>query len=174
MNICVFLSAYDESGKLEPHVKELGNLIAQGHHTLVWGGSNTGLMKVLAGTVEEAGGKLIGISVEHLKQHARPGIKDMTIAKDMPERKALMLARSDAFIIMPGGLGTLDELTDIMEIKKHHIHEKPIIILNLDGFYDGLKSQLEHMQTSGFIPRPIEELVEFVNTPKEAIECIHA
>ena len=172
MNICVFLSAYDESGRLAPYVEELGNLIAKGGHTLVWGGSNRGLMKILADSAEGAGGKIIGITAELFKDYAREKSHEMTIAKTVSERKALMLARSDAFIILSGGLGTLDELTEIMESKKIHLHEKPIIILNLDGFYDGLKMQLERIDQDGFSPRPIPELVRFVETPKEAMQCL--
>lgn len=172
MNICVFLSAYDESGRFGPLVAELGTLIGKGGHTLVWGGSDTGLMKELAQSVEDAGGKIVGISVEHLKQHARKGTHELIISSTMAERKGVMFTRSDAFIILPGGLGTLDEITEIMESKKHHIHEKPIIILNIDDFYDGFKAQLERMHAGGFIPRQIDELVRFVSTPKEAMELL--
>ncbi len=172
MNICVFLSAYDESGTHAKVVTQLGAMIGKAHHTLVFGGSNRGLMRVLADSVERAGGNIIALSAEIYRAEVRHGISETIIAKTVSERKVLLLDRSDAFIILPGGLGTLDELTEIMESKKVYLHDKPIIIVNLDGFYDGFKVQLERMHGGGFIPRPLDELVRFVNTAQEAMHYL--
>ena len=83
----------------------------------------------------------------------------MVIAKDLAERKALMLARSDAVVVMAGGLGTLDEATEILELRKHGLHDKPVVLLNTAGFYDGLALQLRRMEADGFLPVPLAELV---------------
>jgi uncharacterized protein (TIGR00730 family) len=159
MNICVFLSAADLDARYTRPAREFAELIGKRGHTLVWGGSNTGLMKVVADGVREAGGSLVGISVVFLRDWARTDADEMLIAKDLAERKALMLTRSDAVIVMAGGLGTLDEATEILEQKKHGLHDKPVVLLNTAGFYDGLTLQLRRMEEEGFLPVPLAELV---------------
>jgi uncharacterized protein (TIGR00730 family) len=102
-----------------------------------------------------AGGRLVGISVEFLRGVARTDADEMVIAKDLAERKALLLARSDAIVVLVGGLGTLDEATEILELRKHRLHDKPVVLLNTDGFYDGLLQQLRRMEAEGFLPVPV-------------------
>ena len=80
-----------------------------------------------------------------------------------------MLLRSDAVVVLVGGIGTLDELTEVIELKKQGKHNKPIIVLNTENFYAGLKTQLQKMEDDGFTPRPINELVYFADQPEEAI-----
>lgn len=94
----------------------------------------------------------------------------MIIAKDLGERKELLLARSDAIIALPGGVGTLDEVTDFIELKKQGAHIKPIVILNVAGFYDGLKLQLAKMKSDGFLHKPLEQLVHFATSAAEALD----
>jgi uncharacterized protein (TIGR00730 family) len=159
MNICVFLSAADLDERYTRPAREFAELIGKGGHTLVWGGSDTGLMKVVADGVRETGGRLVGISVDFLRAWARKDADEMVLAKDLANRKALMLARSDAVVVMAGGLGTLDEATEILELRKHRLHDKPVVLLNTAGFYDGLALQLQRMQADGFLPVPLAELV---------------
>ncbi|MBH5337134.1 TIGR00730 family Rossman fold protein [Streptomyces pactum] len=161
MNICVFCSAADLDDRYTTPAREFARLIGAGGHTLVWGGSNVGLMKVMADGVQEAGGRLVGVSVEFLAAKARPDADEMLITKDLAERKAEMLARADAIVIMVGGTGTLDEATEILELKKHNLHTKPVVLLNAAGFYDGLKQQFQRMEAEGFLPVPLTELVFF-------------
>ncbi|MFB7268894.1 TIGR00730 family Rossman fold protein [Streptomyces sp. NPDC056244] len=161
MNICVFLSAADLDERYTRPAREFAELIGKGGHTLVWGGSDSGLMKVVADGVQETGGRLVGVSVDFLGEFARPGADEMVIAKDLAERKALLLAKSDAVVIMVGGTGTLDEATEIMELKKHGLHTKPVVLLNTAGFYDGLKQQFRRMDEEGFLPVPLADLVFF-------------
>jgi len=159
MNVCVFLSAAELDARYTQPAREFAELLGKGGHTLVWGGSDTGLMKVVADGVREAGGQLVGISVELLRQWARTDADEMVFAKDLAERKALLLTRSDAVVVMAGGLGTLDEATDILEQKKHRLHDKPVVLLNTAGFYDGLAVQLRRMEEEGFLPVPLGQLV---------------
>jgi uncharacterized protein (TIGR00730 family) len=159
MNICVFLSAADLDERYTRPAREFAELIGSGGHTLVWGGSDTGLMKVVADGVRRTGGRLVGISVVLLQAWARKDADEMVIAKDLAQRKALMLARSDAVVVMPGGLGTLDEATEILELRKHGLHDKPVVLLNTAGFYDGLALQLRRMEEDRFLPVPLAELV---------------
>ena len=169
MNICVFLSAADLDERYTRPAREFAELIGKGGHTLVWGGSDSGLMKVVADGVRETGGRLVGISVVFLRDWARNDADEMVLAKDLAERKALLLARSDAVVVMAGGLGTLDEATEILELKKHGLHDKPVVLLNTAGFYDGLALQLRRMGEEGFLPVPLAELVYFADEGADAL-----
>jgi len=172
MNVCVFCSAKDLTDKYEAPARQLATLIAEHGHSLVWGGSNTGVMKLMADGVQAGGGKIYGISIELLKQFARPDADEMVIAKDLGERKARLLSRSDVIVVLPGGLGTLDELTEILELRKHGAHQKQVIVLNTDGFYEGLNVQLARMSNEGFITGPLSEYLAYADTPEEAIALV--
>ncbi|MFV2117370.1 TIGR00730 family Rossman fold protein [Streptomyces sp. Act-28] len=169
MNVCVFLSAADLDDRYTGPAREFAELLAKGGHTLVWGGSDTGLMKVVADAAQRAGGRLVGVSVEFLAHKARPGCDEMVVTGDLAERKAEMLARSDAIVVMVGGTGTLDEATEILELKKHGLHTKPVVLLNTAGFYDGLKQQFRRMEEEGFLPLPLTELVFFAEDGVSAL-----
>ncbi|MFF0224697.1 TIGR00730 family Rossman fold protein [Streptomyces sp. NPDC004629] len=169
MNICVFLSAADLDDRYTRPARDFATLIGKGGHTLVWGGSDVGLMKVVADGVQEAGGRLLGVSVEFLSAKARRDTDHMVIAKDLAERKRLLLEKADAVVIMVGGTGTLDEATEILELKKHGHTDKPVVLLNTAGFYDGLKEQFRRMETEGFLPRPLSDLVFFAQEPVGAM-----
>ncbi|MDT4999822.1 MAG: hypothetical protein QOK12_1927 [Mycobacterium sp.] len=169
MKICVFLSAADLDERYTGPAREFAEAIGKGGHTLVWGGSNTGLMKVVADGVRETGGRLVGVSVELFREMARVDADEMVFAKDLAERKALLIAASDAVVVMVGGLGTLDEATEILELRKHKLHEKPVVLLNTAGFYDGLTTQLRRMDDDGFLPVPLAELVYFADDGADAL-----
>lgn len=182
MNICVFCSANDLDEKYTKPAIELSELLAKAGHDLVWGGSDYGLMKIMADGVQAGGGRLTGVSVELLKKYARKNADEMIIARDWGKRKMTMLERSNAIVMLVGGLGTLDEVTDILELKKQNLHNKPIIVLNTDGFYDGLRIQLERIESEGFLPSgghygvqfiPLIDLIRFVDTPNEVVELIN-
>ncbi|KAF4408380.1 MULTISPECIES: TIGR00730 family Rossman fold protein [Streptomyces] len=169
MNITVFCSAAELDERYTAPAREFAALLGRGGHTMVWGGSDVGLMKVMADGVEQAGGRLSGVSVEFLSHAARHGVDEMIVARDLAERKAEMLARGDAIVVMVGGTGTMDEATEIMELKKHGLHDKPVVLLNADGFYDGLKIQLQRMDKEGFLHRPLAELVYFAEDGASAL-----
>jgi len=169
MRICVFLSAADLDERYTVPARDFAERLGKGGHTLVWGGSDVGLMKVVADGVHEAGGKLCGVSVEFLSDSARPAADEMIVAADLAERKKLLLDKADAVVIMVGGTGTLDEATEILELKKHGKTEKPVVLLNTAGFYDGLKEQFRRMDAEGFLPRPLTDLVFFAEEPVGAL-----
>lgn len=170
--IAIFCSAQDLAEKYTKPARELAKKIAEHGYHLVWGGSDTGLMKIIADEVQKSGGKLVGISVKFLHHFARKNADEMIIAADLGERKAKMLFRCDALVVLVGGTGTLDEATDVLELRKQDHHKKPIIFLNTENFYEGLKVQLQKMRDDGFIKRPLEGLVFFADTPQEAIDYI--
>jgi uncharacterized protein (TIGR00730 family) len=174
MKICVFLSGADLDERYTRPAREFAELIGKGGHTLVWGGSDTGLMKVVADGVRETGGRLVGISVSFLREWARKDADEMVIAEDLAERKSLLLAGADAVVVMAGGLGTLDEATEILELRKHRLHDKPVVLLNTAGFYDGLILQLRRMDAEGFLPVPLAELVFFAEEGADALAHLEA
>jgi uncharacterized protein (TIGR00730 family) len=174
MNICIFCSASDVDRQYTDAAQQFATLLARGGHTLVWGGSDKGTMKVIADAAQTAGGKIIGVTLELLKANARGNADEMLIMKDLPERKAKLLERSDAIVVLPGGLGTLDEVTEVLELKKHNLHSKLIVFLNTAGFYNGFKTQLERMDAEGFLPRALSEFLFFADTPEVAMRYIES
>lgn len=174
MNICVFLSAADLADRYTRPAREFAKLLGKGGHALVWGGSDVGLMKVVADGVQQAGGRLIGVSVDFLAAKARPVTEPdvMLVAGDLAERKALLLEHADAVVIMVGGTGTLDEATEVLELKKHGMATKPVVLLNTAGFYDGLKTQFRRMADEGFLPVPLADLVFFAEEPAGALAYV--
>ncbi|MFF4594386.1 TIGR00730 family Rossman fold protein [Amycolatopsis sp. NPDC001319] len=174
MNICVFLSAADLDERYTEPAREFAGLVGKSGHTLVWGGSDSGLMKVVADGVRASGGRLVGISVELLRGAARKDADEMVITADLAERKALLLSRSEAVVVLAGGLGTLDEVTEVLELKKHGLHHKPIVLLNTDGFYDGLILQLRRMEDDGFLPLPLDDLVHFAAEPADVLAYLES
>ncbi|ATL69643.1 LOG family protein [Nocardia terpenica] len=174
MRICVFLSAADLDERYTAAAREFARLLGKDGHTLVWGGTDAGLMKVVADGVQESGGRLVGVSVEFLAHKARPNADEMIVAADLGERKARLLAQADAVVVLVGGTGTLDEATEILELKKHGLNRMPVVVLNTAGFYDGLRGQLERMQAEGFLPRPLTDLVHFADTPADALAYLEA
>ncbi|MGH7158261.1 MAG: TIGR00730 family Rossman fold protein [Candidatus Saccharimonadales bacterium] len=177
MNICIFCSAAQVDDKYKKAAKKLAKMIAEEGHTLVWGGSDRGLMHEVAYTAQKAGGKIFGISMEQLKTSAYEGADIMLFAKDMAERKLLMLKHSDAIVTMVGGTGTIDEFTDLLELRRYGQHNKRLVVLNTDNFFEGLKLQYDRMREEGFLsrlPRPLSDLVVFVDTPEEAMEYLNS
>lgn len=172
-HIAIFCSAYDLEEKYTLPAREFAKQLAENGYHLVWGGSNVGLMKIIADTMQEGKAKLVGVSVEAYKLKARQNADEMIIAKTLGERKATMLMRSDAIVVLVGGIGTLDEATEIIELKKQKHHNKPVVILNSENFYEGLKVQLQKMSDDGFIPMPLDDLIYFADKPEEAIDYIN-
>lgn len=172
--VAVFCSAAELEDRYVQAAKEFaGRMIAQDYH-LVWGGSDRGLMKVIADEVEKGNGELIGVSIDVFRDVIRKNATETIISPTLGERKATMLLRSDAIAVLVGGIGTLDELMEVMELRKQKKHNKPIVVLNTDGFYDGLKTQLHKIQNEGFLhAMPLSDLVYFADTPEDAIHYIN-
>lgn len=172
--IGIFCSANDLAPKYTKPALEFARLMAQNGYSLVWGGTDRGLMSLVASEVQNAGGKIIGVSVEHLKHMARKNADEMIITARPGERKAMYLKRSDAIIVLVGGTGTLDEVTDVLENKKHDLLDIPVVVLNTDNFYEGFKNQLQRMQDDGFLVKPVATQIQFANTPQEAMDLINS
>lgn len=133
--------------------EQLGRALAEHGIRLVYGGGSVGLMGVLARTAVSHGGAVVGIIPHFLKQREvmLASVPELIVTADMHERKRLMFERSEAFVALPGGIGTLEELVEILTWAQLGQHAKPILIANIDGFWDPLLALLAHMRREGFI-----------------------
>jgi uncharacterized protein (TIGR00730 family) len=154
MKICIFCGA---SSSRDPEVEKQANMVMKDFHQknieLVYGGAGIGVMGSLANELINQGGKVTGIIPQRLmlKEVAHAGLTHLHVVKDMHERKQMMYDMSDAFLIFPGGMGTLDELFEIMTWRQLNIHQKPIALLNVNHYYDSLLKFLDHAVDQGLI-----------------------
>jgi len=133
--------------------RAFGRQLARDGLTLVYGGGSVGLMNVAANAALEAGGRVVGVITEALKARevGHLGLTELHVVATMHQRKALMAQRSDAFVVLPGGYGTLDELCEMLTWDQLGIHAKPIVVVNLEGFFDGLLAQLARAIEDGLL-----------------------
>lgn len=154
-SIAVFCgSSFGNSPEFKRLAEELGTALAQRDLTLVFGGGNVGLMSVIADTVMDAGGKVIGVIPQSLldKELGHNGISHLRITGSMHERKAIMEREAEGFIALPGGFGTLDEFCEILTWAQLGIHQKPCGLLDTgDGFFKHLLAFFDHIVDTGFV-----------------------
>jgi len=153
------------------HAKQLGYMLAQNNITLIYGGSNKGIMGAVANAILEKKGKVIGVMPKLLNgvEHSHYGISEMHETEDMHSRKKMIYAKADAALVLPGGYGTMDELFEMLTWNQLNIHDKKIFILNSGGFYDCLIGHLKMMEQENFLYKKITEQVTIVSTPEELI-----
>lgn len=145
--------------------RRLGRLMAENGVRLIYGGARIGLMGMLADAVIEAGGAAMGIIPQHLdaREVGHRGITELRIVESMHERKNLMFELSDAFAILPGGFGTLDETFEMITWRQLGLHDKPILLVNLDGYWDPLLRLIDHVIAEGFAHPDSRRLYTVVN-----------
>src|SRR5438067_1209213 len=153
------------------HAIELGYMLAEKNITLIYGGGNKGVMGAVANAVLEKYGKVIGIIPKVLTEweHQHPGLTELHEVADMHVRKRMLYEKCDAALILPGGYGTMDEFFEILTWNQLNIHDKKIIILNSDGFYDHLILQLKKMEEEKFLYDKILNKLTIVQTPGELV-----
>ena len=152
MHITVYLGANEGNDpSLGQAVQALGQWIGRNGNTLVYGGSKTGLMGRLAKSALEAGGEVIGVEPQFFMDEGvqYEGLTELIVTRDMTARKEKMIARGDAFIAVPGGTGTLEEITEVMSKVSLKQLDAPCILYNLNGYYNDLKALLHHMIEKG-------------------------
>lgn len=174
-SICVYCSSSNAIADTYPPVAEaLGRAIARRGHTLVYGGGAVGLMGVLAKAAHDAGGAVTGVIPSKLQD--REGIAyeadNLIVTETMRERKGIMFRKSDAFIVLPGGFGTVEEFMEVLTLKQLGYHDHPIAILNVDGFFDTLLDFFEELRDGRFARESIHDLVHVVSTAEEAVERV--
>lgn len=172
--VCVFCGsspgadpAYLETARV------FGELAGQKGWRLVYGGGATGLMGEAARAALACGGEVIGVRPTPLNHLERPqGGIAMVHTPDLFERKQRMIAISDAFVILPGGLGTLDEFFEVVTTAQLGMHEKPIVLVNTNGYFAPLFALLQHCGAQGFIYRDVSRLIHVVRSAEEAVTLL--
>ena len=177
MNVAVYMGSTPGSDAIYVQkARELGQWMGKNGHTLVYGGSKTGLMGAVAEGVHETGGTIIGIvpDVPVIQARTYPYITELIQTKTMAERKSEMIRRADGFIALPGGIGTLDEITEILSLYSLKIVTGPVIFYNMNGYYEPMKAVLKNILQNGFGRDEYFRNVVFaegLDEIKEAIEC---
>ena len=140
---------------------ELGNYFSKNNISLVYGGGKIGMMGILADTILKQSGEVIGVIPKLLKKEEviHTGVSKMIVTKTMSERKVIMSKIVDAYITLPGGFGTLDELFEALTLNQLHIEQKPVAILNTNGFFDPLLQQLDVMVKEGYLKKQNREML---------------
>lgn len=171
--ICVYLgSSLGNDPRYAQAAQRLGGLIAQRGLTLVYGGSNDGLMGLLADAALGAGGRVIGVLPHSLRANeiAHQGLSELHLVGDMHERKALMMKLADGFIALPGGFGTYDEFFEALTWLQLGYHQKPCGLLNIAGFYTPFLAYLDHVVAAGFVKPPHRALILDDDDPIRLLE----
>jgi uncharacterized protein (TIGR00730 family) len=150
----------------------LGEELGRRRHTLIYGGGRTGLMGAVADGTLSAGGIVHGVILrEFIEMDVHhPGLDELTEVDDMRSRKAGLDERADAFIALPGGYGTLEELTEILSFRKLGHHHRTLVLLNLDGFFEGLIAQVERAVAERFDDAEVLEYFRVTDDPKVAVD----
>lgn len=174
-NICVFCSSSSRIPLVYFEAADsLGRMIAGKKDTLVYGGTMLGLMGAIADSVRKNGGKVVGVVPEEMrdKKIAYEDADWLFVTKDMRERKATMQEQAAAFVAMPGGFGTLEEISEVMTLKQLGHHDKPVVFLNTNGFYDRLLGCFDQMFGEHFIKEEFRSLFFVAATPERVYDHI--
>lgn len=174
-SICVFSSSSDSISKDYFNIAQnLGELIGEKKYTLIHGGAKVGLMGTVAKHAQQKGGNVIGIIPEKLKIKGVLTESDNEIitTPDMHSRKELMRQKADAFIALPGGFGTLEEILEVITLKQLKYHKKPIVFINTNNYFDNLFNMFDTTFKEKFALADFKELYFITKNPKEAIEYI--
>jgi uncharacterized protein (TIGR00730 family) len=171
--VCVYCgSSPGASPVYTEAARAFGRALVAADLGLVYGGGKVGLMGVIADTVMAEGGRAIGVIPELLvnKEVGHNGLSELHVVPDMHHRKKMMADLSDAFVAMPGGAGTLEELFEVYTWAQLGYHHKPVAVLNIDGFYDPLISLLQHTVREGFMRQTYFDLLQIDSDPAALIE----
>ncbi len=173
-SVCVYCgssSRVDQAFK--DAAEELGKHLAAQDWDVVYGGGRVGLMGIVADSALEAGRKVIGIIPEHIQEREieHTDLTELHVVDSMHTRKQMMVDKSDAFVILAGGLGTLDEFFELLTWKQLGLHDKPIVVCNVKGYWDKLMETIDHIAAEGFM-RPEDRSFVVVDTVEEVAEAL--
>lgn len=175
MKIAVFCgSSSGNNPEFVTATQQLGHYFAKEGIDVVFGGGKVGLMGTIADAVLEAGGRVYGVIPEDLRQKeiAHTGLTELTIVKDMHERKAKMAELADAFVALPGGAGTLEEIFEVWTWAQLGHHTKPCAFYNLNGFYNLLIDMMKSMVNTGFLKEKYFDMLIQTESPKQLLMAI--
>ena len=173
---CVYCgSSKGNSPEYENTATQLGKQLAKNSIKMVYGGGTLGLMGFTANACMDAGGNVIGVTTTYLDRFegGHKGITELHRVETMHERKLMMFEHSDAFIILPGGLGTLDELFEILTWKQIGLHGKPVVLINLNGYWNHVVELINGMVTNGFVRSEDRDIFYVASNVDEAIEYLN-
>lgn len=174
---CVYCGT---GSNVDPAYKEaaraLGDAMAREKIRLVYGGGKVGLMGIVSQACFQGGGDVIGIIPEHIQNKEIPNkdLAELHVVDSMHTRKNMMVEKSDGFIVLPGGFGTLDETFEILTWKYLKLHDKPIVLIDVNGFYQPFMKMVDHMVAEGFTAPWHRDLFQLAATPMEAIEKLRS
>jgi uncharacterized protein (TIGR00730 family) len=175
-DIAVFCASADGADPIYRAVAaELGWALARRDIGIVYGGAKVGLMQAVAEAALAEGGRVVGVIPTVLVnlEVAHDGLTELHITENMHTRKALMGERSDAFIVLPGGFGTFEELFEVLAWQTLKIHDKPVLLVNVNGFYDKLLVFLDHCVAQGMLRERSRGILLVANTINEALRMLH-
>jgi len=175
-NVCVYCgSRIPKDPEIADLAKHLGSFFAENGITLVYGGGNVGMMGIIADACLEKNGEVIGVIPTALKNRevAHQGITTLHETQDMHTRKAMLESLSDVFLILPGGFGTMDEFFEILTWRQLGFHNKPIVLMNFKGYYDGLMQFVENGLEQDFLRESGVQLFSVVTNLDACKEMIH-
>jgi uncharacterized protein (TIGR00730 family) len=176
MTICIFAAS---SSRIDSEyglvARKLGTLLAKEEMSVVFGGGGIGLMGKLADAVLENGGKITGVIPSFMKDEGwgHDKLTEMIVTSDMSERKKKMFSMADAVVALPGGIGTLEELTEAITLKQLSLFDGPIIILNTRGYFNSLLGFIDHMIANNFMRFEHKGIWEVATTPEEVIDALN-
>ena len=175
MRICVYCSSSSAiDGAYVQAARQLGQIIGERGHSLIYGGANVGLMGALAREAKACGAHVVGVIPQKLVKYglAEEEADELIITVTMAERKAIMEERAEAFVALPGGFGTLEELAQVITLKQLRFLRGPIAIVNTQGFYDHLLAHMERMYDQQFARAEYRQLYRVATSPGEAVTYV--
>ncbi len=175
-SICVFCgSRTGEMPEYKEAAQTFGKLMAAQDIQLIFGAGKVGLMGVIADAILEAGGSAVGVIPQFLvdREVAHTGLQELIVVESMHQRKKIMAERADAFVILPGGIGTYEEFFEVLTWRHLTLHHKPIGLLNTEGYYTPLKQFLTHTITKGFLAEDIFDILHFDPQPHTLLDALH-
>lgn len=173
MRICVFCgSSFGKNEKYKEAAKSLGAAIAKKGYGLVYGGASVGLMGTVADAALKSGGDVIGVLPKSLAdlEISHKGLTELRVTDSMHERKAIMAELSDAFVVLPGGIGTLEEAFEIWTWSQLGIHSKSIGLLNVENFFSGLETFLDHIVEEAFVKQVHRDIMLSDTNPERLVD----
>jgi uncharacterized protein (TIGR00730 family) len=174
-SLCIFCgSQHGSDPRFELAATGLGELAGAAGLKVIYGGGRVGLMGAAADAAMAAGGEVIGLIPARLleREVGHRQITELIVARDMFDRKDQMIARSDAFVVLPGGLGTLDELLEVLTLRQLGYHGKPIILVNLAGYWDPLITLIEQVIAHGFAAPNVRALYGVVDSVEDVLPAL--
>ncbi|KIC44009.1 decarboxylase [Ruegeria sp. ANG-S4] len=174
-SVCVYCGSRNGANPAYARAaSQFGTLLAEADWRLVYGAGDVGLMGEVARAAQAAGGDTFGVIPVHLLQRevGKTDLSRFIVTETMHERKKVMIMNADAVVVMPGGPGSLDELFEALTWRQLGLHDKPILVMNIDGYWDSLHTLLERVIGQGFADTSLSDFITWVASPSEAMTCL--